>query len=65
MNAGGDTFCCVEPLMAADEFVLRKTVAWMDWRSRHPKGMGAPRIEEIEKSLERRVASERYCHIDG
>ena len=49
--------------MTFDELFLCKTVAWMDWRSRHPKGAGAPRIAEIEKPLEKRAANERYCHI--
>ena len=49
--------------MTFDELFLCKTVAWMDWRSRHPKGAGAPRIAEIEKPLERRAANEPYGHI--
>jgi hypothetical protein len=54
MKARGVTFCCAEPSMTFDELFLCKTVAWMDWRSRHPKGAGAPRIAEIEKFLQRR-----------
>jgi hypothetical protein len=65
MKERGVTFCCAEPSMTFDELLLCKTVAWMDWRSRHPKGAGAPRIGEVEKFLQRRAANERYCHIDS
>ena len=63
MKTRGVTFCCAEPSMTFDELFLCKTVAWMDRRSRHLKGAGAPRIAEIEKPLERRAANERYGHI--